>query len=48
MYPDEHFGLREMTSEVTASLLEGSNIEMKCHRCKETIRVEQFEANLES
>ena len=48
MHPEEHFSCREMTSEVAASLLEGSDVEVEGHRCEEVNGKEKNENNLVS
>jgi hypothetical protein len=48
MHPEEYFSCREMTSEVAASLLEGSDVEVEGHRCEEVNGKEKNENNLVS
>jgi hypothetical protein len=46
--PQEHFGRRDMTSEIAASFLERSDVVMKGHRREEVIGTLQFAGNLVS
>ena len=48
MHPEKDFGLWEMTSEIAAPFLEGSDVEVERHRREEILCIEQFERNLVS
>jgi hypothetical protein len=48
MHPEKDFGLWEMTSEIAAPLLEGSNVEVEGHRYRENIDSMRYKENLVS